>query len=143
MMKRIVSFLLLLIGVIACGSGPFDNYAIDVVELRSAPKLEFLRARAGMKFLEVKFEFENRSKQPLALKALDFSLRDAAGTLYPFSAQVLDMGQPRGAATAELPAGARRAGWVVFQIPDRAVPAQLIYRQEIAGGLVVTLGVSS
>ena len=143
MKKSLALLLLLVIGVAACGKGPFDDYVIEAVELRSAPKLEFLQARAGMKFLEVRFEFENRSKEPLVLKALDFSLRDAAGTLYPFSAQVLDMGQSRGAATVELPKGARRAGSVVFQIPDRAAPAELIYRQETAGGLVVRLGASS
>lgn len=124
---------------VACGHGPFDDMAITAVELRQAPKLEFLRARVGMKFLEVRFEIENRGKEPLTLRALDFSLRDRGGTLYPFSAQVLDMGQPRGEVKAQVPPGVRLSGSVVFQIPDRAEPAELIYRQDLGGGLSIKL----
>ena len=123
----------------ACGGGPLDDVAITAVELRQAPKLEFLRARVGMKFLEVRFELENRSKEPLKLKALDFSLRDSGGTLYPFSAQVLDMGQPRGEPNAVVPPKVTLSGSVVFQVPEKAQPAQLIYRQEVSGGLAVKL----
>ncbi|HET9480776.1 MAG TPA: DUF4352 domain-containing protein [Candidatus Polarisedimenticolia bacterium] len=122
-----------------CAADPFGDYVIDAVELRKAPKLEFLRARVGMVFFEVRFEFENRSDEPLTLKALDFSLKDSAGTLYPFSAQVLDLGQERGFATATLEPGARRPGSVVFQIPAEAVPTALIYRQEVGGGMIVRL----
>ena len=50
-----------------CGHDPFDDVAITAVELRQAPKLEFLRARVGMKFREVRFEVENRSREPLTL----------------------------------------------------------------------------
>ena len=122
----------------ACG-GPLDDYTIRAVELRSAPQLEFLRARVGMKFLEVRFELQNDSGDPLEVKALDFSLRDASGTLHPFSAQVLDLGQPRGQPEAVVLKGATQAGSVVFQIPEDAVPTELIYRQELDGGLVVKL----
>lgn len=123
----------------ACGHGPFDDYSIRAVELREAPRLEFLRARVGMKFLEVRFEFENRGEEPLSLKALDFSLRDTGGTLHPYSAQTLDLGQPRGQAHAILQPGQIQAGAVVFQIPDHAEPAALIYRQDLAGGMVIRL----
>jgi len=122
-----------------CGHGPFDDVSITAVELRQAPRLEFLRARVGMKFLEVRFEMENRAKEPLSVKALDFSLRDTAGTVHPYSAQVLDMGQPPGTVMAEVPAGGRMPGSVVFQIPQTSDPAQLIYRRETGGGLTVRL----
>src|SRR5881628_2166852 len=125
--------------VAACGHGPFDDVAITAVELRQAPKLEFLRARVGMKFLEVRFEIENHAKEPLTLRALDFSLRDRGGTLYPFSAQVLDMGQPPGEVKAQVPPGGRLGGSVVFQIPQKAEPAELIYLQDSGGGLAVRL----
>ena len=123
----------------ACGSGPFDDVRITAVELRSAPRLEFLRARLGMKFLEVRFEFENQSGETMKVKALDFSLRDTRGTLYPFSAQVLDLGQPRGMAVASVESEQRLPGSIVFQVPEDAVPAELIYRQEVQGGLVISL----
>src|SRR5215813_2577551 len=122
---------LIVMAAAACGRGPLDDVAITAVELRQAPKLEFLRARVGMKFLEVRFDLENRGREPLDLKALDFSLRDSAGTLYPFSAQVLDMGQPRGEVKVTVPSKVSLSGSVVFQIPERAQPAQLIFRQEI------------
>ena len=112
----------LLVVAASCGGGPFDDIAITAVELSQAPKLEFLRARVGMKFLEVRFEFENRGEEPLDVKALDFSLRDTGGTLYAFNAQVLDMGQPRGEVKAEVPPGATVPGAVVFQIPRDAQP---------------------
>ena len=139
MPPRAIRWLWPLILLTACGGGPFDDVAITAVELRSAPKLEFLRARVGMQFLEVRFELENKGSEPLRLKALDFSLRDTAGPLYPFSAQVLDMGQPRGTATVTVEPGLRLPGSVVFQIPAEAVPGQLIYRQELEGGLAVRL----
>lgn len=123
----------------ACGQGPFDDYVIRAVELRQAPRLEFLRARAGMKFLEVRFEFENRSGEPLTLRALDFALRDSRGTLHPFSAQTLDLGQPRAQPHAVLQPGQIQPGSIVFQVPATAVPAALIYRQDVAGGMVVNL----
>jgi len=123
----------------ACGHAPFEDVSITAVELREAPKLEFLRARVGMKFLDVRFEMENRAEEPLAVKALDFSLRDTAGTVHPYSAQVLDMGQPPGTVIAELPPGGRLPGSVVFQIPRDSEPAELIYRREIGGGLSVRL----
>src|SRR2546426_3786534 len=100
---RALMVVTLLLATASCGHAPFDDVAITAVDLRQAPKLEFLRARVGMKFLEVRFDIENRAKEPLALKALDFSLRDRGGTLYPFSAQLLDVGQPRGEATARVP----------------------------------------
>lgn len=134
--------MLALIASAACGARPFDQVGITAVELRSAPKLEFLRARVGMKFLEVRFEFENRGGEPLTLKALDFSLRDSAGRLYPYSAQVLDMGQPRGTVEATLEPGQRASGSVVFQVPADAVPGSLIYRREVEGGLSIRLGSS-
>jgi hypothetical protein len=124
---------------IACTEQPFRGVAIQAVELRQAPKLEFLRARVGMKFLEVRFEFENMTDDPITLRAIDFSLRDTAGTLHPFSAQVLDMGQPRGQAHAELQPGMKLPGSVVFQIPEPSRPGELIYRYELAGGLKVRL----
>jgi len=130
------AMLLLMAG---CGRGRFDDIGISAVELRQAPKLEFLRARVGMRFLEVRFEIENRAKEPLVLIALDFALRDSAGKLYPYSAQVLDMGQPRGEVKVQVPPGARLAGSIVFQIPDSAQPAELIYRQSEAGGLATKL----
>jgi hypothetical protein len=128
-----------LLAAAGCGRGPFDDVAITAVEMSQAPKLEFLRARVGMKFLEVRFEFENKGKEPITLKALDFSLRDRAGTLHPYSAQVLDMGQPRGSAQVKVEPGARLSGSVVFQIPRQAEPGELIYRQEVSGGLSVRL----
>jgi len=112
------------------------------VELRQAPRLEFLRARVGMKFLEVRFEFENLSDDPVTLRAIDFALRDAAGTLHPFSAQVLDMGQAPGQAQIELQHGMKLPGSVVFQIPEQSEPAELIYRYNVQGGLVVRLASS-
>ena len=124
---------------LACGHSPFEDISITAVELRQAPRLEFLRARVGMKFLEVKFEMENRASEPLFVKALDFSLRDTKGALHPYSAQVLDMGQPPGTVTAEVPPGGRLTGSVVFQVPSDSDPAELIYRREIGGGLSVRL----
>ena len=139
-MRRLVPWMLLLTALLAgCGAKPFDDVRITAVELRSAPMLEFLRARVGMKFLEVRFEFENLSDETVTLKALDFSLRDTRGTLYPFSAQVLDMGQPRGRAEAGVEPKERVPGSIVFQVPSDAVPGELIYRQELAGGLVINL----
>lgn len=138
-MKR-APVLVLLLFAAACGKGPFDDVAITAVELRSAPKLEFLRARVGMKFLEVRFEFENKGREPVTLKALDFSLRDSTGRLYPYSAQVLDMGQPRGVAEAAVEPGQRVPGSIVFQIPGNAVPGELIYRQDVENGLSIRLG---
>src|SRR5262249_33592711 len=118
----------------SCGRHPLDDYTIEAVEMEQAPRLEFLRARVGLKFLEVKFAFENRSDGPVTLRAIDFSLRDTAGTLYPFSAQVLDMGQPRGEPQVELQRGMKQPGFVVFQVPERAVPGELIYRYDLQGG---------
>ncbi len=129
----------LLAAALGCSGGPFDEVALQAVELRAAPKLEFLRARVGMKFLEVRFEFENLADEPLTLKALDFSLRDTEGRLHPYSAQVLDLGQPRGSAKAVLGPGERKRGSVVFQIPETAQPGALIYRQDLGGGLAVRL----
>ena len=129
----------MLLLAVGCTRGRFDDIGISAVELRQAPKLEFLRARVGMRFLEVRFEIENRAKEPLVLVALDFSLRDSTGRLYPYSAQVLDMGQPRGEVKVEVAPGGSRAGSIVFQIPDNAQPAELIYRQSEAGGLKVKL----
>lgn len=122
-----------------CSTAPFEDVRITAVELRSAPRLEFLRARVGMRFLEVRFEFENLTNETMTLKALDFSLRDTKGTLYPFSAQVLDMGQPRGRAEAIVESDQRLPGSVVFQVPAEAVPGELIFRQEVGGGLSVSL----
>jgi hypothetical protein len=133
---------ILLLAVWGCGPKPFEGLSIRAVELRQAPRLEFLRARVGMKFLEVRFEFENQSSEPVTLRAIDFALRDAAGTLHPFSAQVLDMGQPAGQAQVEIQPGGTLPGSVVFQIPERSQPAQLIYRYQADGGLVVSLGSS-
>lgn len=126
----------------ACGSRPFQGVSIQAVELAQAPKLEFLRARVGMKFLAVRFEFENLTDDPIRLSSTDFSLRDTAGTLHPFSAQVLDMGQPRGQAHVDVQPGMRLPGSVVFQIPDRSQPGELIYRYEMQGGLKVRLASS-
>ncbi|HET6372566.1 MAG TPA: DUF4352 domain-containing protein [Candidatus Polarisedimenticolia bacterium] len=122
-----------------CGKEPFDGISITAVELRAAPRLEFLHARDGMRFLEVRFEFENKTGEPVVLKALDFSLRDTAGTLYPFSAQVLDMGQPRAQTDVTVPPKQRVSGSIVFQVPWKASPGELIYRQEKDGGLSVRL----
>ena len=139
-MRRLVLCMLLAAALLSgCGAKPFDDVRITAVELRSAPRLEFLRARVGMKFLEVRFEFENLADETVTLKALDFSLRDTRGTLYPFSAQVLDMGQPLGRAEAIVEPEQRAPGSVVFQIPSDAVPGELIYRQELGGGLVINL----
>jgi hypothetical protein len=49
------------------------------------------------------------------------------------------MGQPRGEVKVTVGPGVRLAGSVVFQVPDRAQPAELIYRQSDAGGLAVKL----
>ena len=136
--SRAVATAMLLL-VAGCDHGRFGDIGLSAVELRQAPKLEFLRARVGMRFLEVRFEIENRAKEPLVLVALDFALRDSAGKLYPYSAQVLDMGQPRGEVKAVVAPGMRLAGSIVFQIPDNAQPAQLIYRQSEGGGLAVKL----
>lgn len=139
-MRRLGSAVILAAGLLSgCTGGPFDDVRITAVELRSAPRLEFLRARVGMKFLEVRFEFENAGNETVTLKALDFSMRDTRGTLYPFSAQVLDMGQPRGKAEATVEPDQRLPGSVVFQIPSEAVPGELIYRQEVEGGLRISL----
>ena len=127
------------VSMVACAAKPFEDVSITAVELREAPKLEFLRARVGMKFLEVRFEMENRAREVLQVKALDFSLRDDTGKVHPYSAQVLDMGQPRGTVVAQVPAGVRVPGSVVFQIPQEAQPAALIYKREMAGGLAVSL----
>jgi len=140
-MRRAVAIILML-AASGCGPQPFEGISIQAVELRQAPRLEFLRARVGMKFLEVRFEFENLSDYPVTLRAIDFALRDTAGTLHPFSAQVLDMGQPPGQAQIELQEGVKLPGSVVFQIPERSVPAELIYRYDAQGGLVVKLASS-
>ena len=132
---------LLLLGLAGC-SGPFDHVNIEIVELRSAPRLEFLHARAGMEFIQIVFEFENRSRQELVLKALDFSIRDTSGRLFPYSAQVIYMGQPRATAEVTLEGKERRRGSVVFQIPDRATPSQLVYLQNVEGGLSISLASS-
>ena len=59
-MRKLIPLILLAMALSAgCGAKPFDDVRITAVELRSAPRLEFLRARVGMKFLEVRFEFEN------------------------------------------------------------------------------------
>ncbi len=92
-----------------------------------------------MRFFAVKFEFVNNSDQPLRLSALDFALRDTEGRLYPYSAQVLDMGQPKGEAEARLESGGRRPGSVVFQIPKGAMPAELVYKSDVNGGLSISL----
>jgi hypothetical protein len=123
----------------ACRHNPFADYSITAVELRSAPKLEFLRAHRGMKFLQVLFDFKNESDETLVLRALDFSLRDSEGHHYPFSAQVLDMGQAFHTSESFLEAGQIKSGSVVFQIPRKAVPAELVFRFEVEGGLVVEL----
>jgi hypothetical protein len=132
----------LLIASGGCGGPAWKDYSIQAVELRQAPKLEFLRARVGMKFLEVRFDFENGGNDPVTLRAIDFALRDTAGTLYPFSAQVLDMGQPAGQAQVDMQPGLKLSGSVVFQIPERSVPGELIYKYEVNGGLVVPLKAS-
>lgn len=141
------TLLLLLLAVfVALGAGsscrhnPFADYSITAVELRQAPKLEFLRAHRGMKFLQVLFDFKNESDETLVLRALDFSLRDAEGRHYPFSAQVLDMGQAFHTSESFLEADQIKSGSVVFQIPRKAVPAELVFRFEVEGGLVVELG---
>src|SRR5262245_56648606 len=128
-----------LILTVGCSKSPFEDISITAVELREAPRLEFLRARVGMKFLEVRFEMENRAAEPLSVKALDFALRDTAGKVHPYSAQVLDMGQPRGTVTADVPAGGRIPGSIVFQIPSESDPGALIYRRELGGGLSIRL----
>ena len=122
----------------SCGSDPLDEISIAAVRLQTAPRLEFLRARKGMRFFAVKFEFENRSGETLRLRALDFALRDTQGKLYPYSAQVLDMGQPKGDAEATLESG-RRPGSVVFQIPKGVTPAALVYKPDVDGGLSISL----
>lgn len=129
----------LVLAAAACGGGPLDDIAITAVKLESAPRLDFLRARNGMKFLAVSFELENRTGDILSIKALDFSMTDTQGRLYPFSAQVLDMGQDKGVATATIRHGERLPGRVVFQVPTAALPGSLIYRQDIEGGLEVRL----
>jgi len=138
-MRRAMILGAVLVLMASCSRSPFEEITIDAVELRAAPKLEFLRARVGMEFLEVKFEFENRTDGPITLRAIDFALRDAAGKLHPFSAQVLNMGQPRGQAQVVIQRGRRQAGSVVFQVPKETVPAELIYRYQVQGGLVVRL----
>lgn len=138
-MRRVSIVPILVCLAAACSAGPLDEYAIESVGIVSAPRLEFLQARAGMKFLQVRFEFENRAGKPVTLKALDFSLKDTAGRLHPFSAQVLDMGQARGTAEAVVQPGQRLAGSVVFQVPKDSLPAVLIFRREIGGGLIVKL----
>jgi len=138
-MRRTLAVAAALLAIASCSRDPFKDFTIDAVEIRSAPKLEFLRARVGMRFLEIRFEFENRSDGPVSLRAIDFALRDSGGTLHPFSAQVLNMGQPRGQTTVEVPRGMRQAGSIVFQVPNEARPAELIYRYEQNGGLVVRL----
>ena len=130
---------LLALPIAACRHNPFADYSITAVELRSAPKLEFLRAHSGMKFLQVLFDFKNDSDETLVLRALDFSLRDAEGRHYPFSAQVLDMGQAFHTSESFLEAGQIKPGSVVFQIPRKAVPKELVFRFAVEGGLVVEL----
>ena len=132
----------LVVACYGCGGPAWQDYSIQAVELRQAPKLEFLRARVGMKFLEVRFDFENGGDDPVTLRAIDFALRDTAGTLHPFSAQVLDMGQPAGHAHVEMQPGLKLSGSVVFQIPEGSVPGELIYKYEVNGGLVVPLKAS-
>ena len=139
--RRIPVAALLVVGLAACG-GPFDDYTIEVIELRSAPRLEFLRARAGMEFIQVVFEFENRSREELVLKALDFSVRDTSGRLYPFSAQVIYMGQATATAAVTLGPKERRRGSVVFQVPDGTTSAEMIYMQDVEGGLSISFASS-
>ena len=125
--------------VSGCRHSPFDDYAITAVELRQAPRLEFVRAHRGMKFFQVLFDFKNDSDETLVLKALDFSVRDTRGELYPFSAQVLDMGQAFHSAESSLESGQIRSGSVVFMIPKKAVPKEMVFRYQVEGGLAVTL----
>ncbi len=138
---RSTMLVLMVLGLLAattsCRHNPFADYAISAVELRSAPRLEFLRAHRGMKFLQVLFDFKNDSEETLVLRALDFSLRDTKGKHYPFSAQVLDMGQAFHTAESFLEAGQIKSGSVVFQIPRKAVPKEMVFRFEVEGGLVV------
>jgi hypothetical protein len=118
----------LLAATVSCQHNPFADYAISAVELRSAPKLEFLRAHRGMKFLQVLFDFRNDSEETLVLRALDFSLRDSKGKHYPFSAQVLDMGQAFHTSESFLEPGQIKSGSVVLE---------MVFRFEVEGGLVV------
>jgi hypothetical protein len=138
---RSTVLVLALLGVLAatasCSHDPFEDYEIAAVELRSAPRLEFVRAHNGMKFLQVLFDFKNDSGETLVLRALDFSLRDTQGKHYPFSAQVLDMGQAFHTAESFLESGQVKSGSVVFMIPRKAVPKELVFRFEVEGGLVV------
>ena len=68
--------------------------------------------------------------------------RSAPVPLHPFSAQVLNLGQPDGHSEVELQPGQKQAGSVVFQIPDRSVPAQLIFRYDTGGGKAISLSAS-
>jgi hypothetical protein len=136
-LRRLLCAAALTLCAVACG-GPFDDYTVEFVELRSAPRLEFLRARSGMKFLQVMFEFENRSGEDLVLRALDFSLRDTTGRLHPFSAQVIYMGQPMATAEVTLGSKERRRGSVVFQVSSGVVPSEMVYMQDVQGGLSIS-----
>jgi hypothetical protein len=131
--------LLVSVCLTACSHGPFDDIAITAVEMAEAPKMDWMRARAEMKFLQVKFDFSNQTEEPITLQAIDFSLRDTAGTLHPYSAQVLDMGQPKHVASVRVEPEQILQGSVIFQIPRSARPAQLIYLQNKQGGLAVPL----
>lgn len=140
--RRWLSGILIAAGLVcaaSCRHTPFDDISITAVEVAQAPRLDYLHAQAGMKFLQVKFQFENKGKAPLILKALDFSLRDVSGRLHPFSAQVLDMGQPKHVAEVRIGPEELLPGSVVFQIPSAARPAEMIFRQNLEGGLAIKL----
>jgi hypothetical protein len=138
-MKPLVWTVLALAGLSACSRGPFDDITITAVELAEAPRMDWMRARAEMKFLQVKFDFSNQTEEPITLQAIDFSLRDTGGTLHPYSAQVLDMGQPKHVASVTVEPEQILQGSVIFQIPRSARPSQLIYMQNKQGGLAVPL----
>jgi len=140
--RRLVIAAWIAASIAGCSRGPFAYYAIEIIELRSAPRLDFLRAHNDMTFLQIVFTFHNDSGESLELTSTDFSLRDTRGRLHPFSAQVLDMGQRFHSARSILESGEKRQGAVVFQIPRGAEPAEMIYRQDVEGGLVVSLASS-
>ncbi len=122
-----------------CGHEPFEDIEITAVSIAEAPKMDWMRARAEMKFLQVKFHFSNMTDEPIRLQAIDFSLRDATGRLHPYGAQVLDMGQPKHVATVTVEPEQILEGSVIFQIPKPAHPVEMIYMQTKQGGLAVRL----
>ena len=63
--------------------------SISAVEMAEAPKMDWMRARAEMKFLQVKFDFSNQTEEPITLQAIDFSLRDTGGTEEPVELRAL------------------------------------------------------